>query len=54
MNENEKNIHNVFAYSLAFNDYDDAEALGSKTIERHNGESAYAGWTEVNGDITTF
>jgi len=30
-----------------------AEALGSKTIERHSGESAYAGWTEVNGDITT-
>ena len=30
-----------------------AEALGSKTFERHNGGSAYADWTEVNGDITT-
>ena len=31
-----------------------AEALESKTIERHNGASAYADWTETNGDITTY
>ena len=29
------------------------QALESKTIERHNGASAYAGWTEVNGDVIT-
>ena len=29
------------------------QALESKTIERHNGESASASWTETNGDITT-
>ena len=28
-------------------------ALESKTIERHNGASAHAGWTEVNGDVIT-
>jgi hypothetical protein len=29
------------------------QALGSKTIERHNGASASASWDEINGDITT-
>lgn len=30
------------------------EALESKTIERHNGASAYADWTEINGNTTTY
>ncbi len=30
-----------------------AEALESKTIERHNGASAYADWSETNGNIIT-
>lgn len=29
------------------------QALESKSIERHNGASAYADWTETNGDVTT-
>lgn len=30
------------------------QALESKTIERHNGASASADWSETNGDITTY
>lgn len=30
------------------------EALESKTIERHNGASAYAEWYEINNNATTY
>lgn len=30
------------------------QALESKMIERHNGESAYADWYETNGNATTY
>lgn len=29
------------------------EAFDSKTVQRNNGESASAFWTEINGDLTT-
>lgn len=43
----------LFALVVLLSTAMSVQALESKTIERHNGASAYANWEERNGDITT-
>lgn len=43
----------LFTFIVLLSTAMSAQALEFKTIERHNGASAYASWTETNGDIIT-
>ncbi|RXA17082.1 hypothetical protein EQO05_12830 [Methanosarcina sp. MSH10X1] len=44
----------LFALVVLISTTVSVQALQSKTIERHNGASAYANWYETNGDMTTY
>ena len=44
----------IFALAVLLSMAMGAQALESKTMERHNGASASADWSETNGDITTY
>ncbi len=43
----------IFALAVLLSMAMGAQALESKTMERHNGASASTDWTDTNGDITT-
>ncbi len=44
----------VFAFMVLLSMTMSVEALEYKTINRQNGVSAYADWTDTNGDISTY